>query len=402
MSQCRRLLKRPRPYPDESLAGYIIRLSEANHYASPKLIFQVSGLRARGIYANIFYQEKDDLSRLSNLCDVEKNTLWLMAFPGFIFRQAKVVKQAKVFSDVVPTDALNRNRVQLCPICLQEKPYYRSIWELSIVSACPLHHCVLINRCPQCQLPIQWSRPSIVLCSCQFDWRSFQPEVLENEQIALSRHIYKLCALSILPSEGNGSFFSDNPVEQLKLGSLFNLLISLLRFCRQSEMNHQLFLPEKTSLGLSSKSVNDFEEVFSLFKSWPDEFCQFLDRHELNFGYKGSKKNIYRWSFRDVIDFFESVFVCFYEESWEFIREILADYLERFLRQVSIKEVKISFYKDFQFYSVSISLTRKTPLTKKLASRSELQGLTLGKLFALSRIDWYNETLSFRMRYFPE
>jgi hypothetical protein len=85
----------------------------------------MSGLRARGIYGNVFNREKDDLSRLSNISDVEADILWSMAFPANTLIYPKAVKQVKVFDHLVPTDALNRQQIQLCPICLQEKPYYR-------------------------------------------------------------------------------------------------------------------------------------------------------------------------------------------------------------------------------------------------------------------------------------
>ncbi|WP_408036859.1 TniQ family protein [Tolypothrix bouteillei] len=62
MSNTQKLLRRPRPYPDESLAGYIIRLTENNYYHHPKLIFQISGLKTRGVYANVFIPEQDNLS----------------------------------------------------------------------------------------------------------------------------------------------------------------------------------------------------------------------------------------------------------------------------------------------------------------------------------------------------
>jgi hypothetical protein len=105
----------------------------------------MSGLRARGIYGNVFNREKDDLSRLSNISDVEAGILWSMAFPANTLIYPKAVKQVKVFDHLVPTDALKRQQIQLCPICLQEKPYYRFFLELSVVSACPLHHCLLID-----------------------------------------------------------------------------------------------------------------------------------------------------------------------------------------------------------------------------------------------------------------
>ena len=126
------------------------------------------------------------------------------------------------------------------------------------------------------------------------------------------------------------------------------------------------------------------------------------DTHEVFLGYGASNRYVSEWRFRDVLFFFESVFIWFAQESWEFIQEVFADYFEIFLRKVVIKNIQISFYKKFRYYSICISLTRKTPLSEKLASRSELEGLTLAKLFAESRIDMYNETLFFRMRYFPD
>jgi hypothetical protein len=41
----------------------------------------MAGLRARGVYGNVFNRQKDDLSGLSNISDVEAGTLWSMAFP---------------------------------------------------------------------------------------------------------------------------------------------------------------------------------------------------------------------------------------------------------------------------------------------------------------------------------
>jgi hypothetical protein len=215
-----------------------------------------------------------------------------MAFPANTFSYPKVVKQVKVLGNVVPTDALNRQQIQLCPICLQEKPYYRLFWELSVVSVCPFHHCLLIDRCPQCQEPIGWSRPSVVLCSCQFDWRSFRPQVVESEQITLSSHIYKLCHLGGLPLENTLRVSSDNPVTQLNLGNLVNLLVSLLRFCRLPGIRYQVFPPKEASLGLYLKSATEFERVFALLKNWPDNFCQLMDRHEVFLGYGASNRYV--------------------------------------------------------------------------------------------------------------
>lgn len=201
-----------------------MRLAEANYYESPSRIFQLSGLRQRVIYVNIFNPEKDDLSRLSLICDVPESSLWSMTFPVVAPHHHRSRQTIKVFGNVVSIKALEYLWVKFCPICLQASPYYRRIWNLSMVTACPFHHCLLINKCPACQLPIQWFSPSVVRCSCQFDWRNSQPEALESEQVTKSRHIYQLCQIAGLPDSERELRSPGNPAFHVDLNSLVNLL----------------------------------------------------------------------------------------------------------------------------------------------------------------------------------
>lgn len=187
----RRLLRRPRPYHDESLAGYIIRLTEANYYSSTNRIFQMSKLRRRAIYANVFHPKQDDLSELSFLCDVPESVLWSMAFPVVNQNPHRRRQMVKVFGDVVSIQALEDLWVKLCPLCLQAEPYYRRLWNLLVVTTCPVHHCLLIHICPACQLPIDWFRNSIVKCSCQEDWRYEGPPNSSRDAGVLEHHCFE-------------------------------------------------------------------------------------------------------------------------------------------------------------------------------------------------------------------
>ena len=115
---------------------------------------------------------------------------------------------------------------------------------------------------------------------------------MESEHITLSSLIYKLCHLGGLPLENNLRVSSDNPVTQLNLGSLVNLLVSLLRFCRLPGIRYQVFPPKEASLGFSLKSATEFERVFAVLKNWPDNFCQLMDRHEVFLGYGDSNRYV--------------------------------------------------------------------------------------------------------------
>ena len=160
----KKLLRRPRPFKDESLAGYIIRLAESNYYPSPNWIFNMSSLKKRGIYANLFYRNKDDLQKLSLLSEIEEDVLWSMAWTSKRQSNSIFMNTVKIFGDFVPIQSISKLHIKLCPICLRSAPYCRSVWDLSFITTCPLHNCLLIDYCPQCSKKIVYSRPGVSIC----------------------------------------------------------------------------------------------------------------------------------------------------------------------------------------------------------------------------------------------
>ena len=52
-----------------------------------------------------------------------------------------------------------RNRgVVYCPLCLNEKPYFKKVWRLGIYTACSKHKCQVNDSCPHCDASIQFYR----------------------------------------------------------------------------------------------------------------------------------------------------------------------------------------------------------------------------------------------------
>lgn len=54
--------------------------------------------------------------------------------------------------------------LQCCPPCLaaDPQPYHRRAWRLAWHTACPHHHVRLLDRCPQCQAPLEPHRVSVI------------------------------------------------------------------------------------------------------------------------------------------------------------------------------------------------------------------------------------------------
>ncbi len=122
-----------------------------------------------GIYANLFYPHKDDLQKLSLLSEIESDILWSMAWTSNKQSHSINLNTVKILGESVPIQTISTRRVKLCPICLRSAFYCRSIWDLSLITTCPLHYCLLIDYCPQCSKDIKWSRPRIAICKCGFD-----------------------------------------------------------------------------------------------------------------------------------------------------------------------------------------------------------------------------------------
>lgn len=150
-----RLLVTPPPYADESLPGYLVRLTEANGY-------QLSWwLPLAGLSRHLFIAGWESLLR-----------------PTTDFtRLAQCTGRAVAVFDewcwlTLAAGALDYHRPQVCGRCLAEAAYCRRVWDEMAVTVCPRHFVRLLDVCPVCQQPLRWRRNLVGVCHCGADWRS--------------------------------------------------------------------------------------------------------------------------------------------------------------------------------------------------------------------------------------
>lgn len=145
--------------PEESLRGYILRLSEANGYAS------VRTLRRAAKLPPTFQTEPCDLSILARITsceegDLKRGTYWSMERRNVGFGSA-----------ILQKSALNLSRPRVCPSCIRERGVLRRNWELKAYAACYEHGTNLIDECKRCGEPFTWERPAASRCVCGADLR---------------------------------------------------------------------------------------------------------------------------------------------------------------------------------------------------------------------------------------
>lgn len=397
MSAHKKLMRRPRPYSDESLASYIIRLTESNYYSDTNWIFQMSGLKKKTRYANLFIKNKDDLSGLSLIADVSESILWSMAFsPVHQIHQGRI-NNIEVFGGVLPKKALHKNTVKFCPICLESLPYYRLIWDLAFIKICPLHECLLIDKCPQCSNVIKWNRPSITKCKCSQNLMDCSPQFIQSEFPNLGLHIYKLCQIGSLGLGETEHLSQESPIMGLDLNRLVSLLYFLFDFSQLP------YIRDKFSSRFQSQSELFnygcyFDIAFSILNNWQQEFISFISSYEdyLERTY-GSGKRIAAKS-QDVLQFFRLIFNCFPGESYQCIHTVIEDYFWQLLARISLNKIQISWQKPFQSLScLSTSIQNYQYLLSSVATELNLKQLTLSLLFIWSQIEIHEDIIFFKI-----
>ena len=148
---------------------------------------------------------------------------------------------------------INRDSPRYCPLCLKDDPvpYFRMIWHLPFVTVCPVHHVLLVNRCPSCYSTIdywntRWNQSISTCFSCKDSLDTnynfitsprnpsktrYQDELLsmletgelrghKANTIAFFHHLYEIARLEGIP--GN----EDAPNPNISLDRVFQALYS--------------------------------------------------------------------------------------------------------------------------------------------------------------------------------
>lgn len=74
----------------------------------------------------------------------------------------------------------------ICPVCLNEEVYIRREWEHVYVTACPVHHVRMVDRCQSCGELLSQNRERIEQCPCGHDLRSLTSYPATPAQVWLS------------------------------------------------------------------------------------------------------------------------------------------------------------------------------------------------------------------------
>jgi hypothetical protein len=356
------LLCTPQPYDDESLASYILRLSEANYYESPHWILRLVSCSANRVLKFALHNSK--ATKLSQLTGIDDKLLQSKAF--------RAIRGHYFISYEV-----NQKATHLCPKCLKESSYARFLWDVEIDRVCHIHRCNLVNKCPQCHQTIKWLRPSITKCKCGFDFRDSAVTNITDNQVNFALYRVGCWGDAECMKLVKTAYGEDNPLFCLTFEQ-FEQLSSFLKF------DIRICLSHKGNLVMSQDVLNKFHTKSNLLSSQELVFDFFQDwKHNINYLFQWHEDNLIgKNSTRHTI--LAMVFRFVELSSLLPVNCLLSTHLEialrKYLHDYNVIQIEIAYRYSNGYYEEKLDLDRIEDWLPRVGGMLDCPELTLTRL----------------------
>jgi hypothetical protein len=253
-AQGQRLVARALPQADESLYGWMLRLAEANGYASAKAVLSLAQRGASPPLINFI------LNRFAQLVDG--------SFSDFARYDTANGKWSSQGGELGLGPQYFDPRPKVCPACLTDRSVLKSVWNLKIWRFCPQHFCKLIQSCPFCVKPLVRGQRAVTHCgnkSCAEDLSRCVSDPIPKDTLKM---------VGLLGDVASGRIsvtFPDLPesFKEISLGDL----VRLITFLSTPLLHGKNDLSQECSACESLKITED------TLTAWPRGYYQYL--HQL-------------------------------------------------------------------------------------------------------------------------
>lgn len=212
-----KLLITPKPEKDEGFISYLLRLTEANGYDTPSWILSLSGIDYMELQwkFTFVFSCSEGFKKFAKLTgNPLSDLIELLYLPASSPKNITRDGNYNFYGAFFNRSIIRPHCPKVCQKCLAESGYCRRVWDCSLVTACPIHECLLLDTCPKCKRRLRPIRNGLSVCACGCDWSQLQPHLRPEHEIAVSRRIYQLCGLLPLDHHSKERL---NPLQNLAL-----------------------------------------------------------------------------------------------------------------------------------------------------------------------------------------
>lgn len=306
------LVCRPRPYPDESLLSYLLRVQTANRYEG--LIWLTAWLGDKIVprthFRSTATHQVPFLENLAAVTTVPVLDLYRMTLNRYLFRLTlsdkpvhyQVISSGAQLAFCPQTHTLRRwtrteEATAFCPQCLREAPYHRLPWMLSVVFACPKHKCWLLDSCATCGANLSVAAVLKGQCeACSAVLADLPTVDLDATVLTVQQHLIACLETGLPPVE---------TLPPLSMPALFRLLEGLSSVirplgwdwagCYQPDGVVQEAFPSDRQHDLSTTQLGSlYTSAWLAIQDWPQGFYIFIDRYREQLGVASGDPSIQR------------------------------------------------------------------------------------------------------------
>lgn len=258
-----RLLVTPPPHPNESLKGFLLRLSELNGYNHPHWICAAAG------FGKWLTPPNDrTFQRLSVLTNTDVAVLRRFSYDGSLVDNRRVLR-CHFNNRPIRRLFLELKTARVCPECLDKSPHTHALWDINLVTACPIHGRLLLDRCPRCRERLTWRRAKVASCECGFDLRTTTAPRISGQTLELNQFIAHAAGWIDAKVKPESTFgLPVHALSKLSLGDLLEAIILVGRIWLRG-VSETASIPNLPTL---SNSGVFLDAATKCFQDWPDKF----------------------------------------------------------------------------------------------------------------------------------
>jgi len=216
------LARTPRPFPTESLFGYVLRVAEQNGYHTPHYLMRLAQIAHHQQQAPSFAAEK-----FARILGFDAERLRPIAYQA----HAGKSHQFKILDHPLG-HGFNRGPLRLrapafCVRCVAQRGYIDAFWDLSVAIGCPEHRCQVLTHCPHCRSPLRGFRPGLLTCRCGASLSDAHTDALDTPTTELMGVLQAKLHRSPLAEVANSSGFPLPFLQEIPLWAMIQMLQAL-------------------------------------------------------------------------------------------------------------------------------------------------------------------------------
>ncbi|NIF81037.1 helix-turn-helix domain-containing protein [Paraburkholderia sp. Cy-641] len=264
------LLVRPAPIDSESATGYLLRLAEANGYTSLLDLDLLVSNEPR----------LEDVAGIGALVGTTRLGKLRGAVTGF--RNLKMTDPGGLDQHY-----WNGRRPRYCPACLAANSYWRAQWDITLVTACPIHCVELCDSCSKCNHPLSWKRASLAACDCGASLGDRSVVQAQPGCVAISRYISS--SFETTPPDGIPAI--QPPLNRLRLADFLAVCVFLGGYA-QNDVRKPTKIADLHDVAIA---ISFAQAAGNALDAWPSGYRTLLRHLVSKDGGQASSNRLAQW-----------------------------------------------------------------------------------------------------------